>query len=92
MEGIPTSCIEQYAKVSNISVLELYSQLFGGVSIGLDFTNDNNTYVFSNNKYHTVKSLYEGQTGITRTYKFVRNKMVKLLLIDVNHTLLFDYI
>ena len=57
MKGIPTSCIEYYAKFNNISVLELYSQLFDGVSIEFDLPNDNNTCVFRNNKDHTVKSL-----------------------------------
>ena len=57
MKGIPTSCIEYYAEVNNISVLELYSQLFDGVSIEFDLTNDNNKCVFRNNKNHTVKSL-----------------------------------
>ena len=73
MKGIPTSCIEYHAKVHNISVLELYSQLFDGVSIAFDLTNDNNRCVFRNNKDNTVKSLNEGQKGTTRTYTFVRN-------------------
>ena len=46
MKGIPTSCIEYYAKVNNISVLDLYSQLFGGVSIEFDLTNDVNKCSF----------------------------------------------
>ena len=33
MKGIPTSCIEQYAKVNTITVLDLYSQLFDGVCL-----------------------------------------------------------
>ena len=74
MKGIPTSCIEYYATVHNISVLELYSQLFDGMSIGFDLTNDNNKCVFRNNKDHTGSSLYEGQKGTTRTCKFVRNE------------------
>ena len=73
MKGIPTSCIGYYAKVHNISVPELYSQLFDGMHIEFDVPNGNNTSVFRNNIYHTVSSLYEGQTGTTRTCKFVRN-------------------
>ena len=46
MKGIPTYCIEYYAKVHNISVLELDSQLFDGMSIGFDLTNDNIKCVF----------------------------------------------
>ena len=79
MKGVPTSCIEYYAKVHNISVLEIYSQLFDGVSLGFDLTNGNNKCVFRNNKDHTVKFLFEGQKGTTRTGEFVRianNKIV----------------
>ena len=58
MKGIPTSCIEYYAKVHNISVKEIYSQLFYGKSIEFDLTNANNKCVFKNNKDHTLSSLY----------------------------------
>ena len=54
MKGIPTSCIEYHTKLNNISVLELYSQLFNGVSNEFDLANDNNKCVFRNNKDHTV--------------------------------------
>ena len=74
MKGIPTSCIGFYAKVNNISVLDLYSQLFNGVAIELDLTNNNNKCVFRNNNDHTVKPLYEGQKGTTRTFKFIRHE------------------
>ena len=40
MTGTPTSCIEEFAKLNNISVLDLYSQLFNGVSIEFDSIND----------------------------------------------------
>ena len=59
MKGIPTSCIAYYAKSNNISVLEIYSQLFDGKSIEFDLANNNNTCVFRNNKDHTISSLYE---------------------------------
>ena len=80
MRGIPTSCIEYYAKIHNISVLEIYSQLFDGRSIEFDLTNDNNKCVFRNNKDHTISSLYEGQKGTTRTCKFVRNENDKIVI------------
>ena len=80
MKGIPTPCIEYYAKVHNISVNELYSELFNNESIEFDLTNDNNKCVFRNNKDHTISSLYEGQKGITRTCKFVRNKNDKIII------------
>ena len=74
MKGNPTPCIDYFAKVNNISVLDLYSQLFNGASIEFDLINGNNKCVFRNNKDHTVKSLCEGQKGTTRTCKFVRNE------------------
>ena len=79
MKGIPTSCIEYYAKIHNISVLEIYSQLCDGKSIEYGLANDNNKCVFRNNKDHTISSLYEGQKGITRTCKFVRNENDKIV-------------
>ena len=80
MKGIPTSCIEYYAKVNNISGLELYSQLSDGMSIEFDLTNDNNKCVFRNKQNHTASSLYEGQKGTTRTCKFVRNENGKIVI------------
>ena len=50
------------------------------MSIEFDLTNDNNTCVFRNNTNHTVPSLYEGQTGTTRTCKFVRNENCKFVI------------
>ena len=50
------------------------------MSIEFDLTNDNNNCAFRNNNDHTVKSLYEGQKGTTRTCKFVRNGNDKLVI------------
>ena len=80
MKGIPTSCIEYYAKIHNISVLEIYSQLFDGRSVEFDLTNGNNKCVFRNNKDHTICSLYEGEKGTTRTCKFVGNENGKIVM------------
>ena len=80
MKGIPTFCIEYYAKIHNISVLGLYSELFDSRSIAFDLTNDKNKCVFRNNKDHTISSLSEGQKGITRTCKFVRNENDKIVI------------
>ena len=80
MKGIPASCIEYFAKVHNISVLELYSQLFGGMSVEFGLTNGDNKCVFINNQDHTVSSLYEGQKLTTRTCKFVRNENDKTII------------
>ena len=80
MIGIPTSCIESYAKVHDISVKEIYSKLFNNGSIEFDLTNANNKRVFRNNKDHTIYYLYEGQKGTTRTCKFVRNENDKIVI------------
>ena len=80
MKGIPTACVEYYAKVNNISVKEIYSQLFHGKSIEFDLTNNNNKCVFRNNKDHTISSLYVGQKGTTRTCKFLRNENDKIVI------------
>ena len=80
MKGIPTACVEYYAKVNNISVKEIYSQLFYGKSIEFDLTNNNNKCVFRNNKDHTIPTLYEGQKGTTRTCKFLRNENDKIII------------
>ena len=79
MKGIPTACIEYYAKSNNTSVKELYSQLFYGKSIEFVLTKNNNKCVFRNNKDHTISSLYEGQKGTTRTCKFLRNENDKIV-------------
>ena len=79
MKGIPTACIEYYSKVNNISVKEIYSQLFYGKSIEFDLTN-NNKCVFRNNKDHNISTLYEGQKGTTRTCKFLRNENDKIVI------------
>ena len=80
MKGIPTSCIEYYAKVHNISVKEIYSKWFNNESIEFDLTNDNDKCVFRNNKDHTIPSLYGGQKGTTITFKFVRNESDKTVI------------
>ena len=36
--------------------------------------------VFRNNKDHTVKSLYEGRKGTTRTCKFIKNENGKTVI------------
>ena len=78
--GVPTSCIERYATVHNISVKELHSTLFNNESIEFDLTNDNNKCVFRNNKDHAIYYLYEGQNGTTRTCKCVRNENYKIVI------------
>ena len=87
MKGFPTSCIEYYAKINNIRVLDVYRKLYKNESIEIDLINDNNKCVFRNNKDHTVSSLHKSDKGTTGTCEFVRNGNDKTLLIDVNHTL-----
>ena len=82
MKGMPTSCIEYYAKVNNIRVLDLCSQLFDGVALAFGLTNDTNACVVfvRNNKDHTVNYIYEGHKGTTRTCTFVRNEHDKIVI------------
>ena len=50
MKGIPTSCIQHYAKQHNISVSDIYKKLYNNEVIKLDLANDGNKFVCRNNK------------------------------------------
>ena len=69
MRGIPTSCIQYYAKQSNITILDIYNKLYNGEIIKFDLTNDGHKFVCKNNKDNTVSSVSE----FTRTTKFTKN-------------------
>ena len=81
MKGFPTSCIEYYAKINNISVLDVYKKLYKNESIVIGLTNDNNKCVFRNHKDHTVSSLHKYDKGTTRTCKCVRHENDKIVII-----------
>ena len=45
MKGIPTPCIKYYAEQHNLTVLDLYKQLYDNTTIKFDLTNDGNKFV-----------------------------------------------
>ena len=67
MKGFPTSCIEYYAKLNNISVLYVYKKLYKNESIETDLTNGDNKCVCRSNKGHTISYLHKSDKGTTRT-------------------------
>ena len=54
MKGIPTPCIKYYAEQHNMSVLDLFKQLYGNKTIKFDLINGGNKFVCRNNKDHTI--------------------------------------
>ena len=80
MKGIPTSCIQYHSNKNDISVLDIYLQLFNGKPIEFDLTNYNNKCVFRNKKDYSVKSLHKGDKGTTRTCQFKRDENDKIFI------------
>ena len=72
MKGFPTSCIEHHAKEKEMSVLDVYKELYDNKSIRTDLTNQSTKCVFRNTPEHNVKSLSYGDKGTTRTCQFIR--------------------
>ena len=70
MKGIPTSCIKYYAEQHNISVLDVYKQLYNNEVIKFDLTNDGNKLVCKNNKDYTVSNV----TDFTRKCQYIRDE------------------
>ena len=73
MNGFPTSCIEYFAKEKEMSVPDVYKELYNNKSIEIDLTNQNTKYVFRNTPEFNVKSLFYGEQGIKRTCRFIRD-------------------
>ena len=73
MKGIPTSCIQYYADQHNISVLDVFKQLYGNETIKFDLTNDGYTFVCRNNKDHTISNV----TDFTRRCQYIRDESDK---------------
>ena len=80
MKGIPTPCIKYYANNNNITVLDVYKNLYNNKEINFDLTNEGQKFVCRNNKNHTVRNICEGYPGSTRTVKFIRNNKVKIYI------------
>ena len=76
MKGIPTSCIQYYADQHNISVLDVFKQLYDNKTIKFDLTNDGNKFVCRNNKDHTISNV----TDFTRKCKYIRDKGDKFFI------------
>ena len=76
MKGIPTECIQYYAEQNNITILDVYKQLYDNGIIEFDLTNDGNKFVCRKNKDHTISNI----TDFTRKSKYIRDEKDKLLI------------
>ena len=76
MKGIPTSCVQYYAEPHNISVLDLFKQLYDNKTIKFDLTNDGNKIVCKNNKDYTISNV----TNFTRKCQYIRDESDKLFI------------
>ena len=76
MKGIPTSCIKYYAEQHNISVLDVYKQLYNNEVIKFDLTNDGNKFVCRNNKGYTISNV----SDFTRTCQYIRDESDKFFI------------
>ena len=76
MKGIPTPCVKYYAEQNNISVLDMYKQLYDNKTIKFDLTNDGNTFVCRHKKDYTVSNV----SGFTRTCKYIRDENDKIFI------------
>ena len=76
MKGIPTSCIQHYAEQHNITVLDLFKQLYDNKTIKFDLTNDGNKFVRKNNKDHTISNV----SDFTRRCQYIRYESDKFVI------------
>ena len=76
MKGIPTSCIQYYAEQHNISVLDLFKQLYDNKTIKFDLTSDGNKFVCRNNKDHTISNVSDS----TRRCQYIRGESDKFFI------------
>jgi len=76
MKGIPTSCIQYYAEQHNISVLDLFKQLYDNKTIKFDLTNDGNKFVCRNNKDYTISNV----SDFTRRCQYIRDENDKVFI------------
>ena len=76
MKGIPTSCIQYYAEQHDISVLDLFKQLYGNKTIKFDLTNDGNGFACKSNKDHTIPNV----SDFTRRCKYIRDESDKFFI------------
>ena len=76
MKGIPTSCITYYAEQHNMSVLDVFKQLYDNKTIKFDLSNDGNKFVCKNNKDHTISNV----SDFTRRCQYIRDASDKFLI------------
>ena len=76
MKGIPTPCIKHYAEQHNLSVLDLFKQLYGNKTIKFDLTHGGNKFVCRNNKDHTISNVSDS----TRECKHIRDESDKFFM------------
>ena len=76
MKGIPTPCIQYYAKHHDMCVLDVDKQLYNNKYIKFDFTNDGNKFVCKNNKDYTVSNV----SYFTRTCQYIRDENDKVFI------------
>ena len=76
MKDIPTTCIQYYAEQHNIIVLDIYKKSYNNGIIKFDLTNDGNTFVWKNNKDHTISNV----SGFTRKCQYIRYESDKFFI------------
>jgi hypothetical protein len=76
MKGIPTPCIKYYAEQHNMSVLDVFKQLYDNKTIKFDLTNDGNKFVCRNNKDHTISNV----SDFTRRCQYIRDESDKFFI------------
>ena len=80
MKGIPTPCIKYYAEQHNMSVLDLFKQLYDNKTIKFDLTNDGNKFVCRNNKDHTISNV----SDFARKYQHTRDESDKFFINQIS--------
>ena len=76
MKGTPTPCIKYYAEQHNMSVLDLFKQLYDNGAIKFDLTNDGDKFVCRSNKDHTLPNV----SGFTRKCQYIRDGSDKFFI------------
>ena len=76
MKGIPTPCIKYFAEQHNMSVLDLFKQLYDNRTIKFDLINGGNKFVCRNNKDHTKSNV----SDFTRKCHNIRYEIDKFFI------------
>ena len=76
MKRIPTPCTKYYAEQHNMSVLDLFKQLYDNETIKFDLTNDGNKFICRNNNDHTISNV----SDFTRKCQYIRDESDKFFI------------